>query len=85
MAGVVQSFAWRVYKFVRQERIDPYCADFACCEAPVVVGIGGATHSTERALKYNERRRISFARRDIASSVSPMKGSPSNPTECSVR
>ncbi|HLJ72762.1 MAG TPA: DUF559 domain-containing protein [Roseiarcus sp.] len=34
-------------KFVRQERIGPYYADFACREAKLVVEIDGATHSTE--------------------------------------
>ena len=44
------------YKFVRQERIGPYYADFACREARLVVEIDGATHSTERELAYDKAR-----------------------------
>ena len=49
---------WRVlraraldgWKFVRQECVGPYYADFACREAKFVVEIDGATHSTEEEL-----------------------------------
>ena len=44
------------HKFVRQERIGPYYADFACREARLVVEIDGATHSTERELAYDKAR-----------------------------
>jgi very-short-patch-repair endonuclease len=40
------------FKFVRQEPIGPYFADFACREEKLVIEIDGATHSTE-----DERRR----------------------------
>jgi very-short-patch-repair endonuclease len=44
------------HKFVRQERIGPYCADFACREAKLVVEVDGATHSTDEEITSDERR-----------------------------
>jgi very-short-patch-repair endonuclease len=44
------------HKFVRQEPIGPYYADFACREARLVIEIDGATHSTERELAYDKAR-----------------------------
>jgi very-short-patch-repair endonuclease len=44
------------YKFVRQEPIGPYYADFVCREARLVIEIDGATHSTEDELAYDEAR-----------------------------
>lgn len=44
------------HKFVRQERIGPYYADFACREARLVVEIDGATHSSEDEIAYDKRR-----------------------------
>jgi very-short-patch-repair endonuclease len=35
------------HKFVRQEPIGPYFADFVCREQKLVVEIDGATHSTD--------------------------------------
>ena len=35
------------FKFVRQEPIGPYFADFACRERRLVVEVDGATHSTD--------------------------------------
>ena len=35
------------FKFVRQEPIGPYFADFVCREEKLVIEIDGATHSTE--------------------------------------
>ncbi|MGC2787188.1 MAG: DUF559 domain-containing protein [Roseiarcus sp.] len=35
------------FKFVRQEPIGPYFADFVCREEKLVVEIDGATHSTD--------------------------------------
>jgi very-short-patch-repair endonuclease len=49
------------YKFVRQERIGPYHADFACREARLIVEIDGATHSTEEELA-RDRSREDFIR-----------------------
>jgi very-short-patch-repair endonuclease len=50
------------YKLVRQERIGPYYADFACHEAHLVVEIDGAAHSTEEELA-GDRAREDFLRR----------------------
>ena len=43
-------------KFVRQEPIGPYFADFACREARLVIEIDGATHSTDEEIAPNSRR-----------------------------
>ena len=40
------------FKFVRQEPIGPYFADFVCRDESLIVEIDGATHSTDE-----ERRR----------------------------
>jgi very-short-patch-repair endonuclease len=44
------------HKFVRQERIGPYYADFACREAKLVVEIDGATHSTPEEVAKDQGR-----------------------------
>jgi very-short-patch-repair endonuclease len=44
------------HKFVRQERIGPYYADFACREAKLVVEIDGATHSTPEEVARDHAR-----------------------------
>ena len=53
------------WKFVRQDPIGPYFADFVCREKMLVVEIDGATHSTEvsRATRdgRNSWRRRGFA------------------------
>ena len=46
-------------KFVRQEPIGPYFADFVCRDEKLVVEIDGATHSTEAELR-NDARRTEF-------------------------
>jgi len=43
-------------KFVRQESVGPYFADFACGDAKLVVEIDGATHSTEEEIAHDARR-----------------------------
>jgi very-short-patch-repair endonuclease len=43
-------------KFVRQEPIGPYFADFLCREIGLVVEVDGATHTTEDELRHDERR-----------------------------
>ena len=43
-------------KFVRQESIGPYFADFACREVKLVIEIDGATHSTEEEIAHDARR-----------------------------
>ena len=44
------------FKFVRQEPIGPYFADFCCREAKLVVEVDGATHSTEAELARDGAR-----------------------------
>jgi very-short-patch-repair endonuclease len=44
------------FKFVRQEPIGPYFADFVCREEMLVDEVDGATHSTDEELAYDERR-----------------------------
>jgi very-short-patch-repair endonuclease len=44
------------HKFVRQEPIGPYFADFVCRERMLVVEVDGATHSTEEELRRDANR-----------------------------
>jgi very-short-patch-repair endonuclease len=44
------------FKFVRQEPIGPYFADFVCREAMLIVEVDGATHSTDDEIRGDERR-----------------------------
>jgi len=44
------------YKFVRQEPIGPYFADFVCREHRLIVEVDGATHSTNEELAHDARR-----------------------------
>jgi very-short-patch-repair endonuclease len=44
------------HKFVRQERIGPYYADFVCRETKLVVEIDGATHSTDEEIAKDQAR-----------------------------
>ena len=44
------------FKFVRQEPIRPYFADFACREPKIVIEIDGATHATDQEMAYDRRR-----------------------------
>jgi len=44
------------FKFVRQEPIGPFIADFACREGKLVVEIDGETHSTDEELVADARR-----------------------------
>jgi very-short-patch-repair endonuclease len=44
------------YKFKRQFSIGPYIVDFYCAEAKLVIEIDGATHVTEKELKYDKLR-----------------------------
>ena len=43
-------------KFVRQEPVGPFVADFVCREARLVVEVDGATHSTEEEIARDRRR-----------------------------
>lgn len=44
------------FKFVRQEPIGSYFADFVCREQKLVVELDGATHGTDIEIKRDERR-----------------------------
>jgi very-short-patch-repair endonuclease len=44
------------FKFVRQEPIGPYFADFVARSEKLVVEIDGATHSTDEELQRDRRR-----------------------------
>ena len=44
------------YKFVRQEPIGPYTADFLCREKKLVVEVDGATHSELNQIAHDVRR-----------------------------
>ncbi len=48
------------FKFVRQEPIGRYFADFACRECKLVIEIDGATHSTDAEINYDRRREASL-------------------------
>ena len=43
-------------KFVRQEPIGPYFADFVCRESRLVLEVDGATHSTDEELRRDAHR-----------------------------
>ncbi len=43
-------------KFVRQEPVGPFVADFVCREAKLVVEVDGATHSTDEEIARDRRR-----------------------------
>ena len=43
-------------KFVRQDPIGPYFADFACRSMKFVVEVDGATHSTPAELEHDQKR-----------------------------
>jgi very-short-patch-repair endonuclease len=44
------------FKFVRQEPIGPYVADFVCREAKLIIEIDGATHSSDDEIAADHRR-----------------------------
>ena len=44
------------FKFVRQEPVGPYFADFCCREEKLVVEVDGATHSTDDERAHDARR-----------------------------
>jgi very-short-patch-repair endonuclease len=44
------------FKFVRQEPIGPFIADFACRERKLIVELDGETHSTDEELAADARR-----------------------------
>jgi very-short-patch-repair endonuclease len=44
------------FKFVRQQVIGPYIADFACRSACLIIEVDGATHSSAAEIEYDQRR-----------------------------
>jgi very-short-patch-repair endonuclease len=48
------------FKFVRQEPIGPYIADFVCHHAKLIVEIDGDAESTDADLVINDRRTFIF-------------------------
>jgi very-short-patch-repair endonuclease len=44
------------HKFVRQEPVGPYFADFLCRERALIVEVDGAAHSTSEELTQDARR-----------------------------
>jgi very-short-patch-repair endonuclease len=44
------------FKFVRQEPVSDYVADFVCREARLIVEVDGATHSTGEEMKRDSIR-----------------------------
>jgi very-short-patch-repair endonuclease len=71
-APAAERLVWRLlsnrglggFKFVRQEPIGPYFADFACREAKLAVEIDGATHSTAEELAHDARRSAFLAKQN---------------------
>ena len=61
MWGALRNRRLSGYKFVRQEPIGPYFADFVCREQKLVVEIDGATHSSNEEVAYESRRDAWFA------------------------
>ena len=50
------------FKFVRQEPIGPFFADFACRERKLVIEVDGATHSTDAELAKDAARQAFLER-----------------------
>jgi very-short-patch-repair endonuclease len=50
------------FKFVRQEPVGAYVADFACREAKLIVEVDGATHSAEEEVKRDAVRSFALER-----------------------
>jgi very-short-patch-repair endonuclease len=44
------------HKFVRQEPVGPYFADFMCRQSKLIVEVDGATHSDDHQMAYDVRR-----------------------------
>jgi very-short-patch-repair endonuclease len=43
-------------KFVRQQPVGPYIADFACREADLIIELDGGQHGEPDSIAYDERR-----------------------------
>jgi very-short-patch-repair endonuclease len=46
------------HKFVRQEPVGPFFADFLCRERKLIVEVDGATHSEVHEVAYDARRTV---------------------------
>jgi very-short-patch-repair endonuclease len=44
------------FRFVRQQPIGPFIADFACREADLVIELDGSQHAEDDAVQYDARR-----------------------------
>jgi very-short-patch-repair endonuclease len=44
------------FKFVRQQAIGRYIADFACRQADLIIELDGGQHTEDKALAYDEER-----------------------------
>ena len=51
------------FKFVRQEPIGPFVADFVCRERALILEVDGATHSTDKEVA-SDARRTAFLERE---------------------
>ncbi len=56
MWGYLRDRRLNSFKFVRQEPVGPYIADFVCREKLLIVEVDGATHSEVHEIQYDERR-----------------------------
>jgi very-short-patch-repair endonuclease len=54
--GYVRNRRLGGFKFVRQESIGPFIADFVCREKFLVVEIDGATHGEDHEVAYDRQR-----------------------------
>ena len=44
------------FKFIRQEPVGPYIADFLCRETMLIVEVDGVTHGEDHEIAYDARR-----------------------------
>ena len=54
--GYLRNRSLNGYKFVRQEPVGSYFADFLCREKMLIVEVDGATHSEDHEIAYDARR-----------------------------
>jgi very-short-patch-repair endonuclease len=56
MWGRLRNRALGGFKFVRQQPVGPFIADFACRERKLIVELDGETHSSDAELSADARR-----------------------------
>ena len=56
LLGYLRDRRLNSFKFVRQEPVGPYIADFVCREKLLIVEVDGATHSEVHEIQHDERR-----------------------------